>query len=81
MNKDPNAWKNKDKLDFVGNILKIGDVVVALNPYERELEKAKIIKFTLKKVTLQMDGFNQLDKFNGDITTRFPELTVKICKQ
>ena len=80
-NKDPNAWRYEKRLDFDGKELKIGDIIVTLSPYYRELEKAKIIKITPKKISVQMTRYDDSDEFNGEITTRYSEQVIKLCKK
>jgi len=80
INKDPNAWRHEKRVDFDGKELKIGDIIVTLSPYYRELEKAKIIKINPKKISVQMDAFKERDKFNGPITTRYASQVIKLCK-
>ena len=79
-NKGPNAWKYEKRLDFDGNELKLGDIIVTISPYYRELEKAKIIKITPKKISIQMTRYDDSDEFNGGITTRYSDQVIKLCK-
>ena len=73
MKEDKFKYLREDRLDFLGNKIVVGDDIVVINPWYRDLVRAKIIKITPKMITVKLNDRN-------GTTTRYSEQTVKIIK-